>query len=259
MLNYFAVVYILNLIPYAGPVLAFLYASIVDSYYCFESVWLKQNYSFGERVSTLQSRWSYFLGFGIPITLFSSFMSDPVANLAIFSLLYPFYNIMAQSAVPQPLDPDLPTSSLSLSFLPQAKGSSFSMNAVEGGEEDRGRSGHPYIPKILPVLILAEKLYGLVAQQVSSSSKKKDAGGARSVYGGGGGQDVGWRGDQRPIGRNQVPPTNSPYQFHSAEKQAPAQTYGYATNEGSRRPQGGFGDKAMDNLITSAARRNKRD
>lgn len=166
---------------------------------------------------------------------------------------------MAQSAIAQPLDPDLPTSSLSLSFLPQAKGSSFSMNAVEGGEEDRGRSGHPYVPKNLPVLILAEKLYGLVAQQVSSSSKKKDAGGVRSNYGGGVGQDVGWRGDQRPSGRNQPPPQSSPYQYPSAEGQPPAQTYGYATNEGSRRPQGGFGDKTMDSLISAAARRSKRD
>jgi etoposide-induced 2.4 mRNA len=34
--NYFGVIFLLRYIPYVGPILSFLYACIVDSYYAFE-------------------------------------------------------------------------------------------------------------------------------------------------------------------------------------------------------------------------------
>lgn len=37
-LNYFLFFYALRMIPFLGALLSFLYASIVDAYYCFECV-----------------------------------------------------------------------------------------------------------------------------------------------------------------------------------------------------------------------------
>lgn len=106
------------------------------------------------------------------MTFASWWSADPIVNVAIFSLLFPHLMIMAQSSVPQPLDPALPTSAMSITLLPKSQ-SSFSMAAAEGGEEARGRQGHPYVPKRLPVLVLADVIYSFLMKNFAP--KKKDA------------------------------------------------------------------------------------
>lgn len=69
--NYFVVVYVLSWIPILGPILSFIYACLVDSYYLFENHWLRSNWSLSERIKNVETRWAYHLGFGLPITLFS--------------------------------------------------------------------------------------------------------------------------------------------------------------------------------------------
>lgn len=187
---------------------------------------------------------------------------------------------MATSSIPQPINPDIPTSSLSISFLPQAQGS-FSMAAAEGGEEARGRRGSPYVPTRIPLLFLADKAYGLLNRQFVV--KKKDAGGARTNGGGGGyGGEAGWRGDHRngAGGGSNRPPAPSAY----AQAPTPYDSYGYNSNfqpqptpprkghvatdsnifEGGMPQAGGGGarmgmDKNMDKMISAAAKRSKRD
>lgn len=179
---------------------------------------------------------------------------------------------MASSAIPQPLDPNTISSTLSLSFLPQAQGS-FSMAAAEGGEEVRGKKGNPLIPKSLPVLFGADKLYGLVSKQVSMGIKKKDAGGyhgSTSVGGGYSNRSNGYGAG----GRNQPLPQSSPYSHASSPYSQPPQQYqsqpnnrsnytsndvGGATRRGPVANSGGFADRSMDAMISSAARRSKRD
>ncbi|KAM0755327.1 hypothetical protein T439DRAFT_320034 [Meredithblackwellia eburnea MCA 4105] len=179
LLNYLLFTYLLSYVPFFGSPISFIYACVVDSYYCFENQWLKSGWSFGERVKQLEERWGYFIGFGLPITLFSWWSADPVVNLALFSLLFPFYQIMSTVSIPQPLDPRLPTSSMTLSVLPQlGGGGSFSMAAAEGGEEARGRKGNPLVPVRIRVLFLAEAVYENVMKGfIGQGSRKKDAGG----------------------------------------------------------------------------------
>lgn len=154
--------------------------------------WLKNGWPFSERVKFLDSRWSYFIGFGFPITFVSWWSSDPLVNLALFALFYPFYQVMATTAMPQPLDPNLPTSSLTISFLKTQSGqTSFSMAAAEGGEEARGRKAHLWVPVRIQVLFFADVVYSALAATVVG--RKKDAAGPGSYgagapagYGGGG-------------------------------------------------------------------------
>lgn len=61
----------LRYIPVIGGPLAFLYCSAANSYYAFEAQWLKSGWGLNERIQYLEQRWSYFLGFGLPITLIS--------------------------------------------------------------------------------------------------------------------------------------------------------------------------------------------
>ncbi|GAA5996200.1 EI24 domain-containing protein [Rhodotorula paludigena] len=188
-LNYFLFFYALRLIPFLGVPLGFLYASVVDAYYCFEAHWVKNGWSFGDRVRQIEQRWAYAFGYGLPITLLSSWSSDPIVNLAVFALLFPLFSLTSSVAIPQPLDPALPGSSSSATpaFMHGASGlghGSFSIAAAEGGAEDRGRKGSALVPIRIRVLVVAELVYAALAAAFGLSSggaggsagRKKDAG-----------------------------------------------------------------------------------
>ena len=286
--NYFAVIIALRYIPFLGAPISFLFASLVDSYYLFEQHWLKNGWAFSERVKFLDSRWAYFIGFGFPITFISWWSSDPLVNLALFSLLYPFYSVMATSVMPQPLDPNLPTSSLTISFLKTQSGqTSFSMAAAEGGEEARGRKAHPAVPVRLQILWPADVVYSALSATVVG--RKKDAAGpgshgggsygaSPSAYGGSGGggyggapttpdrNSGGWRSDYGGSPTGSVPSR----QYGHAGMPTPPRR-GHAMNESNvgvgDSPYGpppgvggGYADRSLDKLINSAAgRKNKGD
>ncbi|GAA5885459.1 hypothetical protein JCM6882_009627 [Rhodosporidiobolus microsporus] len=182
--NYFVFFYAIRLIPFLGAPLSFIYASIVDAYYCFEGHWVRNGWPFGDRVRHIEQRWAYAFGFGFPITFLSWWSSDPIVNLAVFALLYPLFQLTSTVAIPQPLDPTHPsTTSSAPSFLHGASGmghGSFSIAAAEGGEENRGRKGSALVPVRLRVLVIAEGVYAALSAAFgtgsSSGGRKKDAG-----------------------------------------------------------------------------------
>ncbi|GAA6009022.1 hypothetical protein JCM10207_004068 [Rhodosporidiobolus poonsookiae] len=190
-LNYFLFFYALRLIPFLGAPLSFIYASVVDAYYCFEAHWVRNGWPFGDRVRHIEQRWAYAFGFGFPITFLSWWSSDPIVNLAVFALLYPLFQLTSTVSIPQPLDPTYPsTSSSAPSFLHGATGmghGSFSIAAAEGGEENRGRKGSALVPTRVWVLPLASALYAALSAAFGTGSsgggRKKDAG---HGHGGGG-------------------------------------------------------------------------
>ncbi|GAA5859283.1 hypothetical protein JCM1840_003833 [Sporobolomyces johnsonii] len=195
-LNYFAVFLALRWIPFVGGLLAFIYACIVDAYYCFEQHWVRNGWPFEDRVRHIEQRWAYALGFGFPITLLSWWSSDPIVNLAVFALLYPLFQLTSTVSIPQPLDPSLPsTSSTAASFLAPSSsmavpsaGASFSIAAAEGGSEDRGRRGSPWVPQRIRVLIGADLAYKALRAAFGGAGggggRKKDAMGHGHGHGG---------------------------------------------------------------------------
>ncbi|SCV69294.1 BQ2448_2314 [Microbotryum intermedium] len=173
MINYFLVAFVLRRVPWVGPPVAFLYSCIVDSWYCWEQQMVRSKWPFAERVKQLDSRWAYHLGFGFPITLLSWWSAEPIVTLAIFSLFYPFFQVMATASIAQPLDVSIPASAINISFMPKGQGS-FSMAAAEGGEENRGRRGHPFVPVRIRVLAAAEVVHGALLSSFGGG-RKKDA------------------------------------------------------------------------------------
>ncbi|GAA5968220.1 hypothetical protein JCM11641_003776 [Rhodosporidiobolus odoratus] len=193
-LNYFLFFYALRLIPFLGAPLSFIYASIVDAYYCFEGHWVRNGWPFGDRVRHIEQRWAYAFGFGFPITFLSWWSSDPIVNLSLFALLYPFFQLTSTVSIPSPLDPTYPsTSSSAPSFLHSASGmghGSFSIAAAEGGEENRGRKGSALVPVRIRVLPVAQVVYAALSAAFGTGSsgggRKKDAFGGGGGGGGGG-------------------------------------------------------------------------
>lgn len=182
----------------------------------------------------------------------SSYSSDPIVNLAVFALVYPLFQLTSTVSIPQPLDPSLPsTSSTAASFLSgssssatPAAGASFSIAAAEGGSEDRGRRGSPFVPERMRVLVIADFGYKSLRSafggggQSSGGGRKKDAGGfghgggvrSRDAYGSGGGYGNGPPPVSAPLG------INDPYSSSPQRQQVPAPSaYGsaYASSSAS--------------------------
>ncbi|KAJ1929590.1 hypothetical protein IWQ60_001020 [Tieghemiomyces parasiticus] len=92
---------LIYLVPYVGPLGSFIYFCWIYAFYCFEYQWINKNWSFEKRLDYLESRWAYFLGFGLPCTL-CTFFSPLFVSAGIFAFLFPMYIIMANIAQPLP-------------------------------------------------------------------------------------------------------------------------------------------------------------
>ncbi|RXW20980.1 hypothetical protein EST38_g4874 [Candolleomyces aberdarensis] len=124
----------LGIIPYAGPAASFVFFCWLDSYYCFEFVWVARGMSLSRRVRHLEERWAYYLAFGLPSTAVCM-LGSGLASAALFALIYPAYIILAMYAHPLPLDPYNP--------LPPS--------GSHTAEEDNIRHPSPFVPIRIPV------------------------------------------------------------------------------------------------------------
>lgn len=102
ILNYTVICLILERIPFIGRTLGFLFMSLVDGYYCFEMGWVARGWSVERRMRFVESRWAYFLAFGLPSTFVSFFHPSGLLNLGLFMLVFPFCTVLAMLASPQP-------------------------------------------------------------------------------------------------------------------------------------------------------------
>ncbi|KAG7092401.1 hypothetical protein E1B28_008758 [Marasmius oreades] len=178
-----AVSFAFKSIPYVGSLLSFLFLCWVDSYYCFEFVWIARGLSLSSRVRHLEERWAYYLAFGthstfrspkgksaeasasigLPTAGLCAFGSG-LANGAIFALVFPLFVIMAMHARPVPIDPYSP--------LPR-------------GQEPQDAIKHPspFIPIRLPIFALVlfindwiVKIFSVGGRSRSRTSSKGEVG-----------------------------------------------------------------------------------
>ncbi|KAJ6630655.1 etoposide-induced protein 2.4-domain-containing protein [Mycena sp. CBHHK59/15] len=139
----------LGIIPRVGPVAGFIFLCWIDSYYCFEFVWIARGMSLSGRVRHLEERWAYYLAFGFPSAALCTWGSS-LANAAIFALVFPLLIIMAMHARPVPDDP----------YSPVTPGSRFNDNDVI-------RHPSPFIPIRLPIFALVLWLNDCIVRAVS--------------------------------------------------------------------------------------------
>ena len=60
---------------YFGMLLSLVYSSWLTSLYCFEYTWLNAGWSLNRRLNYFERHWAYFLGFGLPFTAATYFLS----------------------------------------------------------------------------------------------------------------------------------------------------------------------------------------
>lgn len=109
---------VLRRVPYIGSILSFLIYCVIMSYYCFEYKWINEDWSVEQRMMYAEEHWAYCLGFGLPATTITFFLSTLRAG-GVFALIYPSFIMMASVSTPEPrstLPKDIPFSDSGLPY-----------------------------------------------------------------------------------------------------------------------------------------------
>ncbi|CAB3403138.1 unnamed protein product [Caenorhabditis bovis] len=85
-------------VPLLSTVASFVHVCLLNSMYCFEYFWSSRSVKFKSRINSIESRWTYFVGFGTPISLASSLSGSVVVNGCVFAMLFPFFIISSYKA-----------------------------------------------------------------------------------------------------------------------------------------------------------------
>lgn len=179
---------VLSRIPFIGPPLSFLYLSIISSYYTWEYRFMA---SFGlhalrDRVRYLEERWVYFLGFGMPSTILSTFIfSSQTLNLTIWSLTFPLFLLMAAHSDPLPFDAAKPAKSHDLPGQEVSRGTTKYAMANLNPEARLPEWWPARVPVLYLAVLVDDVLSGFIGSFMrtsSSSGPKKSAEGYSSSY-----------------------------------------------------------------------------
>ncbi|GAU93746.1 hypothetical protein RvY_05637 [Ramazzottius varieornatus] len=87
-------------IPAVAQILFIFHLSLLNAFYAFEYKWFNLGWEVNKRVSYVEARWPYFLGFGLPLALATSYTESYWINGCIFSVLFPLLIVCANEASP---------------------------------------------------------------------------------------------------------------------------------------------------------------
>lgn len=100
-MHIFSAAVVASAVPVVGWCVAFALVDWMVADVFFQYKWRARGWTLEKRVEFFEGRWAYFLGFGLPCTIFI-FVLPPLLGACLFGTLYPFYIIMATRASPTP-------------------------------------------------------------------------------------------------------------------------------------------------------------
>lgn len=67
--------------------------ALLYSLYAFEYKWVHMGWPLHKRLQNIDRKWPYYLGFGLPLAVVTTFFSSFIGSMIIFSALFPYYVI----------------------------------------------------------------------------------------------------------------------------------------------------------------------
>ncbi|XP_030767243.1 etoposide-induced protein 2.4 homolog [Sitophilus oryzae] len=83
-----------------GYILYVVQMSLLYSLYSFEYKWFNMGWKLHERLAFIENHWPYFVGFGLPLTIFTQLSDSWVVSGCVFSILFPFFILSGNEASP---------------------------------------------------------------------------------------------------------------------------------------------------------------
>ncbi|KAG2183146.1 hypothetical protein INT43_006141 [Umbelopsis isabellina] len=137
---------VLQMIPHIGTPISFIVSCWFISYYAFEFKWVNLGFTMDQRMAYLEKHWAFFLGFGLPLTTLTFFLSS-LRSAAVYAVFFPSFVIMATTAIV------LPSANVHSHSIPS--GNTSELKDVE-------------LPNRLPIYIGVKKLNELVISLIRS-------------------------------------------------------------------------------------------
>lgn len=88
----------LTFVPILGGFINFFHMCLLHALYCFEYKWFNQGLELHKRLSFIEINWPYFLGFGLPLAVITSWPSSLVVSGCVFSIFFPLFIVSGNQA-----------------------------------------------------------------------------------------------------------------------------------------------------------------
>ncbi|KAG8247474.1 Etoposide induced 2.4 mRNA [Homalodisca vitripennis] len=87
-------------IPVLADLMSLVHMCLLYSLYSFEYKWCNMGWELHRRITYIENNWPYFVGFGLPMAIFTNLSQNFFVSGCMFSMLFPLFIISGNEANP---------------------------------------------------------------------------------------------------------------------------------------------------------------